>query len=72
MGFKRKPILKVFMDFDLVRPKCGPYEASQGIYPGHGQKKRWARAFIRLTGKSTSSYNNLSKPGFFLIESGSA
>jgi hypothetical protein len=20
-------------------PQCGPYEASEGIYPGHGQQK---------------------------------
>jgi hypothetical protein len=40
MVFKRKPILSVSTRFDPVCPKCGPYEASEGTYPGHGQRKK--------------------------------
>jgi hypothetical protein len=31
--------LKVFMSLDPVCPKCGPYEASEGIYPCQAKKK---------------------------------
>jgi hypothetical protein len=34
-----KPRLKVFTVLDVVCPKSGPYEASEGIYPGRAKKK---------------------------------
>jgi len=44
MGFKGKPGLGVITGLDPVCPQCGPYEASEGIYPGHGQIKNWGWA----------------------------
>jgi hypothetical protein len=32
-------VLKVFTGVDAVYPKSGPYEVSEGIYPGYGQEK---------------------------------
>jgi hypothetical protein len=32
----------VALNRELFCRKCGPYEASEGIYLGHGQKKGWA------------------------------
>ena len=40
MGIKGKPDLKVFRGVDPVCPKCGPYEASEGTYSGHEQRKK--------------------------------
>ena len=39
MGFKGKPELKVLTDLDPVCLGCGPYEASEGIYPCRRQRK---------------------------------
>jgi hypothetical protein len=36
--FQWGEILNVITGLDLVHPQCGPYEASEGIYPGRGQK----------------------------------
>jgi hypothetical protein len=36
-----KSRLKVFTGLDAVYPKSGPYEASEGIYPGYRQRKNW-------------------------------
>jgi hypothetical protein len=36
MSVKRKPSLNVVTSLNPVCRKCGPYEASEGIYPGHG------------------------------------
>jgi hypothetical protein len=44
-GFQgEKPGPKVFTGVDAVCPKCGPYEASERIYPGYGQGKNWGWA----------------------------
>jgi hypothetical protein len=40
MGLKGRPDLNVFTGLDPVCPKCGPYEASEEICPGHGQRKK--------------------------------
>jgi hypothetical protein len=50
-GFTRKPELKVLMKLDPVWLKCGPYEVTEGIYPGQGQRKNWgwAREVMPLT-----------------------
>jgi hypothetical protein len=36
--------LRVFTGVDAACPKSGPYETSEGIYPGYGQGKNWGRA----------------------------
>jgi len=46
MGFKGKPGLGVITGLDPVCPQCGPYEASEGIYPGHRRIKNWGWAKI--------------------------
>jgi hypothetical protein len=40
MDLKERPDLKVFIGLDPVCPKCGPYEASEEIYPGRGQREK--------------------------------
>jgi hypothetical protein len=35
--FMGRPGLKFFAEIDPVFPQWGPYEASEGIYSGHGQ-----------------------------------
>jgi hypothetical protein len=47
MGFKGNSALKVFTSLDPVCPKCGPYEASEGIYPPR-HRKNWGRAFVNI------------------------
>jgi hypothetical protein len=42
--FTRKPGLKVFKKLDPVWLKCGPYEVTEGIYPGQEQRKNWGWA----------------------------
>jgi len=39
MGLKRKLRIKVFTGLDPVCLGCGPYEASEGIYPRLRQEK---------------------------------
>jgi hypothetical protein len=44
-----KPGLKVFAGVDAVCPKSGPYEASEGIYPGRAKKKLGSKRGASLT-----------------------
>jgi hypothetical protein len=57
-GFKRKPDLKDFTGLDPVCPKCGPYEASEGIYPCPSQGKNGESKFKSLL--DTDRYLNIS------------
>ncbi len=48
MSFEGRVCFNVMIGLGPGYPQCGPYEASEGIYPGCGQRKNWGRARVLI------------------------
>jgi hypothetical protein len=64
IGLKEKQGFQDLAGFHPVCPQRGPYEASEGIYPGHGHRKNWkASQNYSLTVPLEHLYDKVQKLG---------